>query len=159
MLPLGHIGIRSGFHGLPDRQSRFTKDEQLTLITLWCIFRSPLMFGGDLRDNDAWTLSLLTNPEVLEILKHSHSNRQLYRRDECVAWTAVASDGGLYLAHFNLRAEPALIETTFEELQLSGRYHVRNLWELRDMGDADRQISTSVPAHGAALLRLSSAGS
>jgi len=70
-LPLGHIGIRSGFHGMPDRPSYFTKDEQITLMTLCCIFRSPLMFGGELRDNDAWTLSLLTNQEVLEVLQQS----------------------------------------------------------------------------------------
>jgi hypothetical protein len=157
MLPLGHIGIRSEFHGLPDRQTMFTKDEQLALMTLWCIFRSPLMFGGELRDNDAWTVSLLTNREVLAILNTSHSNRQLYRRNDSVAWTAVADDGSTYLAHFNVRSEPAIVETTLDELQLSGRYKVRDLWEHRDEAVVDRYVASDVPAHGVKLFKLAQA--
>lgn len=67
MLPLGHIGIRSVDGGGADRLTRFTPDEQRTMMTLWSIFRSPLMFGGELRDNDPWTFSLLTNEEVLAV--------------------------------------------------------------------------------------------
>lgn len=52
MLPLGHIGIRSVDGPGGDRWTRFTKDEQLTMMNLWAISRSPLMFGGELRDND-----------------------------------------------------------------------------------------------------------
>lgn len=50
--PWAHIAIRSNEHGLGDRWTRFTRNEQLTMVTLWSIFRSPLMFGGELRDND-----------------------------------------------------------------------------------------------------------
>ena len=67
MLPLGHIGIRSGERGKADRMTCFTKPEQKTMITLWSIFQSPLMYGGELADLDAWTLSLLTNTEVNEM--------------------------------------------------------------------------------------------
>lgn len=154
MLPLGHIGIRSGFHGLPDRQSFFTRDEQRALMTLCCIARSPLMFGGELRDNDAWTLALLTNPEVLAVLQQSADGRQLYRRHDCVAWAASAPDGGHYLAHFNLSDAPATVETALAELQLAGSYQLRDLWERRECGSADRQIATQLPAHGARLLKL-----
>ncbi|HYH04338.1 MAG TPA: glycoside hydrolase family 27 protein, partial [Bacillota bacterium] len=65
MLPLGHIAIRSDEQGRGDRWTRLTPEEQLTMLTLWMIFRSPLMLGGELRDNDQWTLDLLTNHEVL----------------------------------------------------------------------------------------------
>ena len=50
MLPLGHIGIRSGERGKADRMTCFTKPEQKTMITLWSIFQSPLMYGGELAD-------------------------------------------------------------------------------------------------------------
>ena len=50
MLPLGQIGIRAE-RGDP-RMSLLTHDEQSTLMTLWSIARSPLMFGGNLPDND-----------------------------------------------------------------------------------------------------------
>ena len=37
------------------------------MMTLWCIFRSPLMVGAELTKLDDWTLSLLTNREVLSL--------------------------------------------------------------------------------------------
>jgi len=67
MLPLGYISVRGNEHGVGDRRTRLTKDEQRTMLTLWCIFRSPLMMGGELTDNDTFTLELLTNPEVLAV--------------------------------------------------------------------------------------------
>jgi hypothetical protein len=101
MLPLGHIGIRAERGN--DRMSAFTKDEQRTLMTLWSIFKSPLMFGGDLPGNDAFTLSLLTNKAVLDVLKYSTGNRELFRTKENAGW--IANDpktGDKYLALFNI---------------------------------------------------------
>jgi hypothetical protein len=86
MLPLGRIGIRAE-RGEP-RNSGFTKDEQFTLITLFSIFRSPLMFGGNLPDNDDFTLSLITNKDVLNVNKNSTNNRQIFRENDLIAWSA-----------------------------------------------------------------------
>jgi alpha-galactosidase len=100
MLPLGRLGIRA--ERGDDRQSRFTKDEQRTLMTLWSIFRSPLMFGGDLPSTNAATLALITNPRVLAVNRASTHNRQLFRRGDLVGW--VADDpktGDKFLAVFN----------------------------------------------------------
>jgi hypothetical protein len=105
MLALGRIGIRA--ERGDDRQTRFTRDEQLTLMTLWSIFRSPLMFGGDLPSNDAFTLSLLTNREVLFVNQHSRNNRELPGGGNLIAWTADAPHGrDKYLALFNLNDGP-----------------------------------------------------
>jgi len=151
MLPLGRIGIRS--HG-GDRQTRFTQDEQITLMSMWAIIRSPLIFGGDLRFNDEWTTGLITNEEVLNITKRSHSNRQLYREGNAVAWTAVGEDGSIYLAHFNLGDEETVIATELAKLGLSGRYQVRDLWARKDLDIVQGSAAAAVPAHGARLLQL-----
>jgi hypothetical protein len=99
MLPLGHLAIR-GERGV-DRQSLFTQDEQYTLMTLWSIFKSPLMFGGNLPDNSAFTKALITNEEVLDIHHYSVNNRQLYNNDDQIAWTADdPKTGDKYLALF-----------------------------------------------------------
>ena len=106
MLPLGHIGLRAE-RGEP-RMTAFTKDEQYNLMTLWCIFRSPLMFGGDLPGNDAFTLSLLNNTEVLAVLKNSANNKELFKSNDVVAW--IADDpktSNKYVALFNLSDEEA----------------------------------------------------
>jgi alpha-galactosidase len=90
MLPLGHIGIRAERGDA--RMSNFTRDEQYTLMSLFLICRSPLMFGGNLPDNDQFTLDLITNEEALGVLQHSKNNRLLFNDGEEIAW--IADDAG-----------------------------------------------------------------
>ena len=100
MLPLGHLGIRAE-RGNP-RMTNFTKDEQITLMTLWTMFKSPLMFGGNLPDNDRFTDSLITNNAVLDVLNKSENNRPLFNDANSAAWMAEApGTGDKYLAVFN----------------------------------------------------------
>jgi alpha-galactosidase len=97
MLPLGVLEMGQ-------RKTRFTPDEQRTLMTLWSIARSPLIFGGDMTRMDDTTLSLLTNPEVIAVDQHSRDNHQLFDREGLVAWVAGAPDSqDRYLALFNTR--------------------------------------------------------
>jgi hypothetical protein len=110
MLPLGRIGIRAE-RGQP-RMNLFTKDEQYTLMTLFAIFRSPLMFGGNLPDNDEFTVSLITNKEVLKVNQHSINNRQLFRENDLIAWTADdPKTGDKYLAFFNASDQQPVVES------------------------------------------------
>src|SRR5215471_1883435 len=96
MLPLGRIGIRA--ERGDDRPTRFTNDEQRTMMTLWTIAREPLMFGGDLPSNDAATLALLTNDEVLDADQRAASSRKLFERGDQIAWTSdAAGSRGKYL--------------------------------------------------------------
>ncbi len=69
-------------------RTKFTPDEQQTVMTLWSIFRSPLIFGGDLPSNDAATTALMTNEEVLEVNQHSHGGHQVLDRGNIRAWVA-----------------------------------------------------------------------
>ena len=97
MLPLGTLVMG-------ERTTRFTPDEQRTLMTLWSIARSPLMHGGDMTKTDPATLALLTNAEVLTVNQHSTANRPLFDRDGLIAWTAdVPGSPDKYLAVFNAR--------------------------------------------------------
>ena len=153
MLPFGHIGIRSCEHGKGDRLTNFTKVEQITLMTLWSIARSPLMFGGELRDNDQWTLDLITNDEVLSVLKNSFSNRQLYRMDDNVVWTAKNDLGYTYIALFNLTDETAIVSTSLTELKLSRdcninkTFNLHDLWKHKDLGIVVDEISSEIEPH------------
>jgi hypothetical protein len=103
MLPLGTVMLGA-------RSTRFTRDEQFTLMTLWSIARSPLMHGGDLTKTDAFTLSLLTNDEVLAVNQRSTENRPLFDRDGLIAWTAKdPANSDTYLALFNSRDRVRLL--------------------------------------------------
>ena len=121
MLPLGHIGLRA--ERGDDRQSRLTRDECATLLTLWAMGRSPLMVGGDLPTTQPSTIALMTNPSLREVTAGSVDNREMLRerryaswsdettyRGDLIVWTARACDwadgtacaypGGYYVAIF-----------------------------------------------------------
>ena len=101
MLPKGNISIR-GERGA-DRYTQFTRDEQYTLMSLWAIFKSPLMFGGHLPENDAFTDSLLTNREILYMHSHSVDNKQLSKNENKIIWSATdPANGDKFAALFNL---------------------------------------------------------
>lgn len=100
MLPLGKISIR-GERG-EERWTNFTTDEQYTMMNLWTIFKSPLMFGGDLPQNDEATNKLLTDPDVLYMHHYSANNRQLNRNDNRIIWAADdPANGDKFVALFN----------------------------------------------------------
>jgi hypothetical protein len=99
MLPFGRINLR-GLQSGGARMTKFTQDEQYTVMSLFSILKSPLMFGGNLPDNDAFTNSLLTNEEVLYMHNTSSNNRELFNRAGTIAWTADDSGGDKYLALF-----------------------------------------------------------
>jgi hypothetical protein len=158
MLPLGVLELGR-------RKTRFTADEQVTLLTLWCIARSPLIMGGDLRKLDDFTLSLLTNDEVLAVNQASRDNREVFRADGLAAWTAKAAHGGdIYVALFNLR-DPAPtaadagawapVSIRLEELGLHGTARARDLWRRSDLGRVEDVFAPQIACHGAGLFRLS----
>src|SRR5262249_3985542 len=87
--------------------THFTKDEHYTLMSLWCIARSPLIFGGNMPKNDDFTLSLLTNDDVIAVNQHSTNNRQLFNRDDHIAWVGdVEGSSDKYVAMFNANPAP-----------------------------------------------------
>lgn len=149
MLPLGKIGIR-GEIGTA-RQTNFTEAEQYTLMSLWCIFRNPLMFGGHFPESDERSLALITNEEALAVNQASKNNRQLFRTATQIAWRADASDdSATYLALFNIGEKEEIISVPLN----SGSTPVRDLWQKKDMGNFENIFSQRLPAHGAGLFRL-----
>ena len=156
MLPLGYLGPAPGW-GKP-RETRLTHDEQRTLVTLWCIFRSPLMVGGRLPSADAWTTSLLTNPEVLAVDQHSSDSRPVISTDKVVAWRA-KSGHGYYLAFFNISPDTQKLAYKWSDFGLPGsNYRLRDLWEHKDLGAAG-SLSLELPSHASILYSVLPAGS
>lgn len=155
MLPLGRIGVRSVDGGASDRYTRFTKDEQITLMTLWSMFRSPLMFGGECRDNDAFTLDLLTNKDLLHVHRTGTNQHQLSRHDDEVIWYAETKEY-LYVALFNLNDTSRTL--TFElnmlpdDIKLTGDCYVVFTDEKKTF---DQPLSFDIRPHASVLLKLS----
>ena len=154
MIPLGRISIR-GERGA-DRMSRLTKDEQYTLMNLFTIFKSPLMFGGDLPSNDAFTLSLLTNKNVLKMHKEGTEVRQLFQQDKKLAITSRnRKTGEVYLALFNLSDEnnKRKVEVNLSEIGMQ-ECSATDLWSGKKTGFYSGKISAELPPHASLLLKL-----
>jgi hypothetical protein len=160
MLPLGRLGPAPGWGQA--RDSKLSHEEQRTLMTLWCIFPSPLMIGGELPSADDWTLSLLTNPEVIAVDQHSTGNHPVISTDKAAVWLANSSElvdsqdkASQYLAVFNLSESESAMKYEWKELGLTGkRYELRNLWEHKNLGSA-ASLSVTLLPHGSVLYRLS----
>jgi hypothetical protein len=150
MLPLGVLEMGK-------RATRFTPDEQRTLMTLWSIARSPLIMGGDLRKLDDFTASLLTNDEVLAVNQASSENREVFRDSGAAAWQAKTANGDTCIGIFNLSDAARPVPVSSTQFGLRGAMRCRDLWQQRDLGILRDSFAPDIPAHGAGLYRLSQA--
>ena len=150
MLPLGRIGMG---HRHP-RGTAFTRPEQVTMMTLWSIFRSPLMMGGEMNENDAWTLSLLTNDEVLAVNQEGKGAWQVARDAAHAVWASHGPDGRTHVALFNLTDAPLELQIPLGELDRTEDARVRDLWAHADGMPGDAGRTFRVEPHGARLLSL-----
>ena len=149
MLPIG--SIKQDYD--KDNKSAFTEDEQITMMTLWSIMRSPLMIGGEMTRFDDFTLKLITNEAVLKMHAHSRNARQIFRREidgnEYILWAADDCDSGKYIAVFNAGDEDGTFEFSMDELEgIPAGSKATELWsgESVTIGSI---FKTELPAHGA----------
>lgn len=156
MLPLGRLGIRTDRndnYGI-GRMTRFTKDEQIMMISLWCMLRSPLMLGSELTQIDDWTLELITNSEVLKILKDSRNGHEVFRKDDKVVWSAEGEDGSVYIGLFNLCESQENISVDLTQLGLNESYRGRDLWLHKEIGILENKIEFNINPHSCKLIKI-----
>lgn len=158
MLPVGKLG--KGFGEI--RDTRFTKDEQITMMTLWCIFKSPLMVGANLPDLDEWTLKLLTNDKVLHMLNLENQAKQLCKDASQAIWYN-CDNKSYYVALFNIGEEDRLIDINLHcimtEADVSNITNVSELWSdeklaAGEIADNGGIISNKIRHHASKLYKI-----
>lgn len=151
MLPIGRISKLCSYHGEQNRMSNFTHNEHYTLMTLWGIFGSPLMIGGNMPENDDFTLSLLNNAEYMNMHRTVKNSRMLCRNEEngkgYIIWDGENEDSR-FVALFNTDEKPITINTA-EKINISvdGSY---DIWQKCTVSENN----ITVQPHGARLLKL-----
>ncbi|MBV9759898.1 MAG: glycoside hydrolase family 27 protein [Acidobacteriaceae bacterium] len=153
MLPLGYLGPRPGAGEA--RETKLTHDEQQTVMTLWSVFRSPLIMGGNLTRLDEFTMTLLTNGEIVAADQHSTNARVVVSNASRAVWTARPDTGaGYYVALFNLSDQPSKLRYGWKDLGLAeARYTLRDLWSHKET-PATSRIEVTIQPHGSAFYRL-----
>ena len=156
MLPLGHLQLRHEAGGSKPHYSYFTHDEQYFMMTLWSIFRSPLMMGGNLPDNDEFTLSLLTNEDVIRVNQCTRNNQELSFEDGISIWYAEDKERDeVYVAFLNTNEEDTSLSFPISSLPQSKEYvRNKNLWTGQQTIVEKGHVQVSIPRHGAVLLSL-----
>jgi alpha-galactosidase len=150
MLVIGKVGWGMA------RNTRLTPNEQYTHVTLWCLLAAPLLLGCDLTQLDDFTLSLLTNDEVLEV-NQDPAGRQaarVARNGKQEVWAKTMRDGSKAVGLFNRGEEEIKVSVQWSDLKLTGKRRVRDLWRQEDRGTFDQAFEAVVPRHGVVLVRI-----
>ncbi|MEO5714873.1 MAG: putative Ig domain-containing protein [Luteolibacter sp.] len=153
MMVLGWLGIDEGVHA-----TRLTPDEQYTHMSLWCLLSAPLLLGCDLARLDDFTLSLLTNDEVLAIDQDALGKQatRVNGKGDLAVYAKTLEDGSMAVGLFNLSPDEATVTARWKDLQIdeNQKLVVRDLWRQKDQGTFTGTFEAKVASHGVVLVKL-----
>ncbi len=173
MLVVGYVGWGPKLH-----PSNLTADEQFTHISLWSLLSAPMLIGCDLERLDAFTLSLLTNDEVIAIDQDAlgkpatlvatqgpqitiertdRPNRPPRKLDQGQVWVKELEDGSRAVGLFNVGNEEMTVTAKWDDLKLEGKQTVRDVWRQKDVAEVEKEYEATVAPHGVVLVKLSAA--
>ena len=138
------------------RATRLTPNEQYMHVSLWSLLASPLLIGCDMTKLDDFTLSLLTNDEVIEV-NQDPLGKQAHRisKDENVeVWAKKMEDGSMAVGLFNRGEFENSVKVNWKELGISENQTVRDLWRQKDVGEFNKSFTANVARHGVMLIRI-----
>ncbi len=154
MLPVGIVGSRSDDAGSTGRRSRFTNDELQTMMGLWCMFKSPLILGGDVTQLTDFEKNLITNKDLIAINQSSKKRKKISRVDDKFIMTCESGDGkNVFIALFNLTDADAIIDVSAKDIGVVRNAEAQNLLVAGTVNIADK-LSVDVAKHGVAIFKV-----
>ncbi|MFF3559393.1 NPCBM/NEW2 domain-containing protein [Streptomyces sp. NPDC002574] len=136
-----------------------TDEEFRTQMTLWSVAAAPLMIGSDVRHLSTTSLGILEDRDVVAINQDS-AGVQAVRvgpAGTTETWVKRLANGDRAVVLLNRGDSPATLTTKASSVGLSGdRFTLKNAWTDK-VTESAGTISAAVPAHGAALFRVSRA--
>ena len=156
MLPLGHLSVGHRSVG-NDRETHFTQEEELTMVSLWSLLPSPMMLGGVMPEYNAYTQGLLTNPEILAVNQDplGRAAINLPGDPNTPIWSRELQDGSRAVGIFNLADDDEPVTFDPATLGMGSSVVVRDLWQRRPFALTGGKILVNVASHGAVMLRVS----
>ena len=150
MMVIGHVGWGN------THPTRLTPNEQYTHVSLWSLLASPLLIGCDMTKLDDFTLSLLTNDEVIEVNQDPLGRQasRISQNGQREVWAKDLEDGSKAVGLFNRGTREATVAVDWSELGLEGALVVRDLWRQKDLGTYSETFEAKVGRHGVVLVRI-----
>jgi alpha-galactosidase len=145
--------LHMGDKGEPDN---FTPNEQYTLVSLWSLLAVPLVYGDGLHKIDDFLLSVLCNPEVIEIDQDvlGKCAKTVLLGDEAVLFVKDMADGSKAVGLVNRSEMEIDVTAKWSDLGIKGKQRVRNVWRQNDLGEYADSFTQKVGRHGTFLIRL-----
>jgi alpha-galactosidase len=133
-----------------------TPDEQYTQMSLWSLLAAPLLIGSDLTKLDNFTLSVLTNDEVIAIDQDPLGREavRVWQSGGLSVWVKDLADGSKAAGLFNLGDHESEVTAKWEDLGITGQYSVRDLWRQKNLGNFEGEFQRRVAPHGVVLVRI-----
>jgi hypothetical protein len=151
MLVVGWVGWGPSLH-----YTQLTPSEQYTHISLWSLLSAPLLIGCDLSQLDPFTLNLLTNDEVIAIDQDplGKQARPVKTNSAYCIWVKDLEDGSKAVGLFNLTGSPLEIPVDMKDMDLHGRFIMRDLWRQKNLGLVENHFNMMVLPHGVMLIKI-----
>lgn len=160
MLVLGKIGWgRDMRREFELHWTHLTADEQYTHMSLWALLSSPLIIGCDLTEIDDFTLSLLTNNEVIDVNQDplAFQAAKFSGDEDHAVYIKPLEDGSVAIGLFNFSDTTRMIGFRPHNLGLIGQQTIRDIWRQKDIAKIEQTDwwETPVRSHGVKLLKVS----
>ena len=117
-----------------------------------------LIIGTPIERLDPFTLSLLSNDEVLEVNQDPLGKQaRPVKATSGEALVKELEDGSKAVGLFNPGSKLAMVSIDWPTLGLQGKQQVRDLWRQKDLGVHTEEFTAEVRPHGVVLVRLTPA--
>ena len=147
-------------HHLYKNQPPMNLTEYRTHFSMWCMVASPLIAGNDLRNMKPDIVKILTNRELIALDQDSLGKQGHRIRDDgdLEIWTKELSGNRMAVALLNKSGRPVSMKFNWDEVGISGKVLVRDLWRHKSLGIHKGSFrSKKIPSHGVEVLLLASA--
>ena len=165
MMIVGDVSIGPVLH-----PTRLTPDEQYSHVSIFSLIASPMLIGCPIDRLDQFTVSLLSNDEVITINQDplGKAARLVLEKDGFQVWKRELENGDYAVGIFNIAGyaktpqsyfrwgneQPKTFALNFNEIGLLGNFKIRDVWRQKDLGMFKGKITTSIPHHGVVIFRL-----
>lgn len=161
MMCVGIHGTGKSSNDLVDGKPGMTQTEYKTQFSLWCMWSSPLTLSFDLTKTiKPEDLAIMTHEELIALNQDRMGQQAelISEKDGMIVFAKDLENGDLAISVTNMNANSRKFTFDFKQfsaLETGKSYHVRDLWQKKDMGMKQGSFDVTVASHETLVYRLS----